>query len=553
MEDIIGLSRAYIDKIVSHKALRKDSNIGKALILDSYTTQVVANVYSQTQVLEKEFYLVEQLGAVHEPMPHLKAAIFVRPSAENVTLLVRELSSPRFKEYHIFFSNVLSRGLLRRLADADENELVKQVHEYFGDFIPVNEDLFTLNLPGSLRLSCSEATESAPLFSQSVEGILSMLLSLKVEPSQIRYQGSSEVAHRVAIEVQRNVQADGIFHFTRQEGPMVLVLDRMDDPVTPLLSQWTYQAMVHELLGLNRNRIQLKGAPGIRKDLEEVVLSSTQDEFFARHRHSNYGDLGQAIKELLDNYQREAKMNEKLSSVEDMQAFMERYPAFRSKSHNVSKHVALMSELSRLIESCKLMDVSQLEQELACNDDHTAQSRELFDKIRGNSIKAADKLRLGLLYVLRYETQVDVSALKRELVDGGVPAAKVELVDALLKHGGKMKRAPGLYGDGSFMSRMAKNLQTGIAGVENVYTQHVPLLINTLDSALKGKLKESTFPGVGPIPASTPKSIIVFVVGGVTYEEGTKVAEINASGIKVILGGTTIHNSNTFLNELRGM
>ena len=96
------------------------------------------------------------------------------------------------------------------------------------------------------------------------------------------------------------------------------------------------------------------------------------------------------------------------------------------------------------------------------------QSRELFDKIRGNSIKAADKLRLGLLYVLRYETQVDVSALKRELVDGGVPAAKVELVDALLKHGGKMKRAPGLYGDGSFMSRMAKNLQTGIAGVENV-------------------------------------------------------------------------------------
>ena len=194
MEDIIGLSRAYIDKIVSHKALRKDSNIGKALILDSYTTQVVANVYSQTQVLEKEFYLVEQLGAVHEPMPHLKAAIFVRPSAENVTLLVRELSSPRFKEYHIFFSNVLSRGLLRRLADADENELVKQVHEYFGDFIPVNEDLFTLNLPGSLRLSCSEATESAPLFSQSVEGILSMLLSLKVEPSQIRYQGSSEVS-----------------------------------------------------------------------------------------------------------------------------------------------------------------------------------------------------------------------------------------------------------------------------------------------------------------------------------------------------------------------
>ena len=38
--------------------------------------------------------------------------------------------------------------------------------------------------------------------------------------------------------------------------------------------------------------------------------------------------------------------------------------------------------------------------------------------------------------------------------------------------------------------RMAKNLQTGLNGVENVYTQHVPLLMNTLDAAVKGKLRE---------------------------------------------------------------
>lgn len=30
---------------------------------------------------------------------------------------------------------------------------------------------------------------------------------------------------------------------------------------------------------------------------------------------------------------------------------MERYPAFRANSHNVSKHVALMGELARLIEA----------------------------------------------------------------------------------------------------------------------------------------------------------------------------------------------------------
>jgi vacuolar protein sorting-associated protein 45 len=75
-----------------------------------------------------------------------------------------------------------------------------------------------------------------------------------------------------------------------------------------------------------------------------------QDRFYAAHRFSNYGDLGEAIKHLLQDYQKQAKLNENISSVEDMQNFMERYPIFRSQSHNVSKHVALMSELSRLIE-----------------------------------------------------------------------------------------------------------------------------------------------------------------------------------------------------------
>jgi hypothetical protein len=67
------------------------------MLLDAYTTQVLANVYSQTQILEKEFYLIEQLGANHEPMPHLKAAMFVRPTAANVEMIIREIAKPKFK------------------------------------------------------------------------------------------------------------------------------------------------------------------------------------------------------------------------------------------------------------------------------------------------------------------------------------------------------------------------------------------------------------------------------------------------------------------------
>lgn len=37
-------------------------------------------------------------------------------------------------------------------------------------------------------------------------------------------------------------QESGLFDFRRTEvSPLLLVIDRRDDPVTPLLNQWTYQ------------------------------------------------------------------------------------------------------------------------------------------------------------------------------------------------------------------------------------------------------------------------------------------------------------------------
>tara|TARA_B110000971_G_scaffold213331_1_gene244021 strand:+ start:117 stop:458 length:342 start_codon:yes stop_codon:yes gene_type:complete len=38
---------------------------------------------------------------------------------------------------------------------------------------------------------------------------------------------------------------------------------------------------------------------------------------------------------------------------------------------------------------------------------------------------------------------------------------------------------------------------SSVQGVSNVYCQHVPLLMQTIQSAVKGKLKENLFPGVG--------------------------------------------------------
>lgn len=64
-------------------------------------------------------------------------------------------------------------------------------------------------------------------------------------------------------------QETELFEFRRTDvPPLLLILDRRDDPVTPLLMQWTYQAMVHEVLSLTNNRVDLRSVPGIRDELK---------------------------------------------------------------------------------------------------------------------------------------------------------------------------------------------------------------------------------------------------------------------------------------------
>ena len=585
-EDMDGIQaiRTYIDRMVEGDGKCRGM---KVLLLDASTTQIVSAVYSQTEILSNDVYLVSRLDDTKQQQQqqqqqqssgkssHLKAVCFVRPTETSVGLLVRELKEPRFSEYHFFFSGILTQGLLRLLAESDTTERVKQVQEFYGDFVPINNDLLTFQCRNTLSMSMAAGTSWAPqyahLYERNLRGLQGILLSLKRQPlAGIRYAGQSACAEELAKDIFDAISTDEIFHFRKRRrnnaGALLLVLDRRDDPVTPLLSQWTYQAMVHELLGLNNHRVVLKGAPNIAKDLEEVVLSSCQDDFFRENRHKNFGELGENIQKLLQDYQKQTAQHNtsNLNTIEDMQAFMDKFPELRSRSHNVSKHVAIMGELARLVEVCSLMDISQFEQELACADDHTAHWRELMEKLDSPSVKIPDKLRLGLLYALRYETSGNINMVQQAMKKSGVPPDMVNLVPVMLRYGGSKSRGPGLYGDpNNIMSNLTKSFMTSVQGVQNVYAQHVPLLMDTIQSITKGKLRRDTHPFVpGSVKTVTgvspetliPDEIIVFIVGGVTYEEGTKIAEfnqVNRGKVQVILGGSTVHNSTSFLEELR--
>ena len=356
-----------------------------------------------------------------EKMPHLKAVYFLRPTAENVRLLQKEFKEPKYGEYHVFFSNLTRDGHIQALAESDEHEVVQQVQEYYADFLAIHQEIFTLNVPSVVGLG-GDVWDQA-VFDRIHQGVCAMLLALKRRPqarrrcppasarashpvsdrstlpvaapaSQVRFQHNSERAMRIAESVVVSMDTEGeLFSFRRADAPpLLLVLDRVDDPVTPLLNQWTYQAMVHELIGISNNRVDLRGRPAIPKELEQIVLSAEQacslaphtapavldrfsrlpsvlpiiacrhssrhqDSFYAKNLFLNYGDLAENVKALLDAFQAKTNSSKSISSIADMQAFVESYPEFRKLSGDVSKHVTLLGEINRLVDQGALMEV----------------------------------------------------------------------------------------------------------------------------------------------------------------------------------------------------
>ncbi|VCX31417.1 unnamed protein product, partial [Gulo gulo] len=364
--NVVFAVKQYVSKMI------EDSGPGmKVLLMDKETTGIVSMVYTQSEILQKEVYLFERIDSQNrEVMKHLKAICFLRPTKENVDYLIQELRRPKYSIYFIYFSNVISKSDVKSLAEADEQEVVAEVQEFYGDYIAVNPHLFSLNI-----LGCCQGRNWDPAqLSRTTQGLTALLLSLKKCP-MIRYQLSSEAAKRLAECVKQVITKEyELFEFRRTEvPPLLLILDRCDDAITPLLNQWTYQAMVHELLGINNNRIDLSRVPGISKDLREVVLSAENDEFYANNMYLNFAEIGSNIKNLMEDFQKKKpKEQQKLESIADMKAFVENYPQFKKMSGTVSKHVTVVGELSRLVSERNLLEVSEVEQELACQNDHSS-------------------------------------------------------------------------------------------------------------------------------------------------------------------------------------
>lgn len=540
----------YIDSVLSEVAGLK------VLLCDDTTRGVLSIGYSQHQLLRHNVVLVDMLENTDRYiMKHFACVILCRPSSRSLAAVYQELAEGNYASYTIFFTYLLQPALLQSLANADVLNLVRRVGEIYVDSIPVSDWVCVAQLkPPPLRGPVAAAStlvnpilprqwDESSLARMS-ESIISMMLASNRRPI-IRYRANNPVIARLAGEVAtRMSNVHALFPEVKARDCVLLLCDRLDDPITPLLMPWTYEAMIGTLIGFRSGNEVLVEDDDTPAEDRVHILTPAADSFFAQHRYDDWGQICLAVGDTVRIYKEMNNFDRDTVSLEEIRNFMYRFPDARRQSAQVTRHCSITSQLVREINQRNLTRLSVIEQDLVSHNNISEHSRVVLELVRDAQNDIHDVLRIVMLYALHYESNSGniVAQLKDELARRNCSRDRIDMIDRLLENAGQKQRMHQLFKTSTGHILKAATRMVGQFGkeVQNVLTQHTPLMKKLVDRVYNGTLSVEQYEvqevhgspvSSAEAPFLRPRDILLVYVGGVTYSELMLLSKFNEGGV----------------------
>ena len=577
----------------------------RVLLLDKYTTPIISMCYTQSELLANNIILIELLQNYHDlsSMKHLDCIIYIKPCQESVNDLRQELHNPHYGQYKLFLNNCIHKNQLESIAEADEYEVITKVIEIFQDYQIVNDNLYLVD-------TISLKQDVNPVLLES-EKLISLLLALKKNPI-IRYESNSIDLKRLSSELLYQINSnsnnnlfDDLNRYS-DSPPLLLLLDRKNDPITPLITPWTYQSMIHEFLTIEKNIVHMTSDESSTNSNNsgnknsQIIVSDENDPFYKESMYLNYGDLTDKFQKYVEKYKSETKQssidNLKTTNLSELKKILTKFPEFKKFSTNVLTHLNLISEIDKQITIQDLWDIGELQQTIACGLDNQQNLKERVLLVLNNTtnsnkrVSTINKIKLILLYSYRYNTPNDVSLFLQKLNDPTLTqplpsSSQIQLI----------KRFKTLFGSNSIIDQQKlqnQNQNQGLTNIfankkidlnnlfnrnnpshtvsDNIYLQYTPRL-NEILAGLINPQPQSHQDGSLGLATLVPdkvkqqygvhtsdesvQDIIIYIKGGVTYEESRLIYELSESNkrINLIIGGDGILNSDMWLQKLYSM
>ncbi|KAF4619072.1 hypothetical protein G7Y89_g14775 [Cudoniella acicularis] len=373
---------------------------------------------------------------------------------------------------------------------------------------------------------------------------------------------------------------------TRPQG-ILMITDRSMDLVAPVIHEFTYQAMAHDLLPIKENdKIFFRTVinQGEVNEEEKDMEIGEKDKLWVDNRHRHMKDT---IEKLMGDFQKFIAENPhftnsegdatSLNAIKDMLAGL---PQFQELKDAYSLHINMAQECMNIFEHHKLLDIASVEQTMATGlDEEGKKPKSVADQVvrllDDPSIGPSDRLRLIMLYIM-YREGLIKEDIQRLLKHSALPENDLFLINNLDLLGAKTMKAlkdPKLNAPPLF-SRKVFQAQSE----EYILSRYEPAVKLMLEELTKGTLDQTTFPYTKPpldnseelalqsqssLRSAKPtwarnrmstvdsrQRIIVFMAGGATYSESRACYEVsNQKGKDIFLATSHMLNPALFVKQ----
>mmetsp|Transcript_4945 Transcript_4945/g.14880 ORF Transcript_4945/g.14880 Transcript_4945/m.14880 type:complete len:712 (+) Transcript_4945:88-2223(+) len=580
------------------------------LVVDREALRHLGLVLDNKELAKEGVTLMEILDRNREPLPSLHAAYLLSSTTESVEMFATE-SVTQYAAFHVCFLSALSNRLLETIRSRrDLKKKVKTLCELGIDFLVPERSTFSLGNPGGGIPHLWGA--SSMYFQEEVKDIsirLTNACSLMVAPSNwtVRYPVAAKAASSVAQELHKMLgaksSAGGQATDSGFTSGTVLVLDRMADPITPLVHEFTFQAMIHDVLQLDTSKPGGSRYNPQRKDdaanaAADLVLEDESFESWVKFKHQHVADVSQKqnaeLKSFIDGnpaakiHMQGAQAGEEIT-VKEMSEAVRALPEYSEK---LSRHAALFAALNDCMDAYKkqnLDDLARVEQDLVTGKTSTGEkckSKRVLQSVGEilirEGISAQNKSRLvalayavahsnkymcflggrptylsGLSFPSRYD--VDDALLVGRLLtpDLKAPIDGLKRVLGEVETMGKDHRN---FLRNSEYKQIKKELQSKpirSASERFDVSRYLPHLQVLASDMVEDCLPHSVFPAMRVTNRAilkTNRLFMVFVIGGISYSETRVVSELNEQlrkfGASMICGGSVLLTPTMFMESL---
>ncbi|KAJ3291694.1 vacuolar sorting protein VPS33/slp1, partial [Blyttiomyces sp. JEL0837] len=450
--------------------------------------------------------------------------------------LIEDFNKPKpmYASAHVFFTSALSDHLFDKIKKAPGlTPYIKTLRELFIDFLAVESQVFSTDLPSSIFsvYNPPNPASTANEIDMMAKKLVSVMSTIGEFP-YIRYYDplneKKNASFRLAESLQRELdelqKVDEDFPpKTSFKKATLVIVERSFDMMAPLLHEFTYQAMMNDLLVLEGGKYLYHSESADDKSTAGPTKASLDetDPIFMLIRHWHFAEAVEYIRDNFNRFLSENKAAMTALGQDTTVGGMESLAHMKDTLTSLPQFQEMKAKECKLIfERRKLDSVAAVEQDLATGE--TADGKvprnimiDMVPLLDDSSIPAYDKLRLLMLYVIAQEGIQD-SDRKRLL-----EAAKLSLEDSQaltnlnymgvkLSAADKKKKAnQGKYSYyGRTMERRKKKKKKG-AEDELPYdlSRYVPLAKYVIEEQENLTLEQESFPWIQNPPLEEMTSL----------------------------------------------